>query len=154
MHGRRSFIAMAGSALVFLSGNARATAPAKMTVYKDPNCGCCHEWAKAMAEAGYSVDLHNTDDLAAVKARLRVPAEMEGCHSAVVEEYYLEGHVPLEAVHRLLRERPPVRGLAVPGMPSGSLGMGVDPAAVYDVYAIPSGTGAPYVFMQVRPRKS
>ncbi|MBB4525920.1 hypothetical protein GGE62_006011 [Rhizobium leguminosarum] len=107
-----------------------------------------------MAEAGYSVDLHNTDDLAAVKARLRVPAEMEGCHSAVVEEYYLEGHVPLEAVHRLLRERPPVRGLAVPGMPPGSLGMGVDPAAVYDVYAIPSGTGAPYVFMEVRPRKS
>lgn len=153
MHRRRSFIAMAGSALVFLSGKARATAPAEMTVYKDPNCGCCHEWAKAMAEAGYSVDLHNTDDLAAVKARLRVPAEMEGCHSAAVEEYYLEGHVPLEAVQRLLRERPPVRGLAVPGMPSGSLGMGVDPAAVYDVYAIPSGTGAPYVFMEVRPRK-
>ncbi|MBA5803056.1 DUF411 domain-containing protein [Rhizobium changzhiense] len=154
MHRRRSFIAMAGSALVFLSGKARAAAPAEMTVYKDPNCGCCHEWAKAMAEAGYSVDLHNTDDLAAVKARLRVPSEMEGCHTAVVEEYYLEGHVPLEAVQRLLRERPPVRGLAVPGMPSGSLGMGVDPAAVYDVYAIPSETGAPYVFMEVRPRKA
>ncbi|MDF9821405.1 MULTISPECIES: DUF411 domain-containing protein [Rhizobium] len=154
MHGRRSFIAMAGSALVLLSGKARATAPAEMTVYKDPNCGCCHEWAKAMAEAGYSVDLRNTDDLAAVKARLRVPAEMEGCHSAVVEEYYLEGHIPLDAVQRLLRERPPVRGLAVPGMPSGSLGMGVDPATVYDVYAIPSGTGAPYVFMEVRPRKA
>jgi hypothetical protein len=61
--------------------------------------------------------------------------------------------VPLEAVQRLLRERPPVRGLAVPGMPSGSLGMGDDPQASYDVYAIPSGTEAPYVFMEVRPRK-
>ncbi len=152
MH-RRSFIALAASALAFLGAGARA-APAKMTVYKDPNCGCCHEWSKAMAAAGFSVDARDTDDLAAVKGRLGVPADLEGCHTAVVEEYYLEGHVPLEAVHRLLRERPPVRGLAVPGMPSGSLGMGVDPAAVYDVYAIPSGTGAPYVFMEVRPRKS
>jgi hypothetical protein len=152
MH-RRSFIAMAASALALLGGGARAATPVKMTVYKDPNCGCCHEWSKAMASAGFSVDARDTDDLAAVKARLGVPADLEGCHTAVIEEYYLEGHVPLEAVQRLLQERPPVRGLAVPGMPSGSLGMGDDPQASYDVYAIPSGTGAPYVFMEVRPRK-
>ncbi|TCU10405.1 DUF411 domain-containing protein [Rhizobium sullae] len=152
MH-RRSFITMAASALVFLGGRAHATVPAEMTVYKDPNCGCCHEWSKAMAAAGFSVDARDTGDLAAVKARLQVPAELEGCHTAVIEEYYLEGHVPLEAVQRLLRERPPVRGLAVPGMPSGSLGMGDDPEASYDVYAIPSETGAPYVFMEIRPRK-
>ncbi|MBA1349379.1 MULTISPECIES: DUF411 domain-containing protein [Rhizobium] len=152
MH-RRSFITMAASALAFLGGGTRAAAPAKMTVYKDPNCGCCHEWSKAMAAAGFSLDARDTDDLAAVKARLGVPADMQGCHTAVVEEYYVEGHVPLDAVQRLLQERPPVRGLAVPGMPSGSLGMGDDPQASYDVYAIPSGTGAPYVFLEVRPRK-
>lgn len=144
---------MAGSALVFLGARAHAASPAKMTVYKDPNCGCCHEWSNAMATAGFSVDVQDTDDLAAVKARLGVPAEMEGCHTALIQEYYLEGHVPLEAVERLLQQRPPVRGLAVPGMPSGSLGMGDDPGASYDVYAIPSGTGAPYVFLEVRPRK-
>ncbi|SCW80169.1 Uncharacterized conserved protein [Rhizobium mongolense subsp. loessense] len=152
MH-RRSFIAMAASTLAFLGGWARAAAPSKMTVYKDPNCGCCHEWSKAMAAAGFSIDVRDTDDLAAVKARLGVPTAVEGCHTAIVEEYYLEGHVPLEAVQRLLRERPPVRGLAVPGMPPGSLGMGDDPQASYDVFAIPSGTGAPYLFMEVRPRK-
>ena len=152
MH-RRSFIAMVASALAFVDGGVRAAAPAKMTVYKDPNCGCCHEWSKAMAVAGFSVDVRDTDDLAAVKARLGVPADMEGCHSAIVDEYYLEGHVPLEAIQRLLREQPPVRGLAVPGMPPGSLGMGDDPQASFDVYAIPSGTGAPYVFMRVRPQK-
>lgn len=150
---RRSFIAMAASALAFLRAGALSATPTKMTVYKDPNCGCCHEWSNAMAAAGFSVDARDTDDLAAVKARLGVPADLEGCHTAVIEEYYLEGHVPLEAVQRLLRERPPVRGLAVPGMPSGSLGMGGDPQASYDVYAIPSGTEAPYVFMEVRPRK-
>ena len=117
MH-RRSFIAMAASALAFVDGGVRAA-----------------------------------DDLAAVKARLGVPADMEGCHSAILDEYYLEGHVPLEAIQRLLREQPPVRGLAVPGMPPGSLGMGDDPQASFDVYAIPSGTGAPYVFMRVRPQK-
>jgi len=152
MH-RRSFIAWAASALAFPGGRAFAVAPAKMTVYKDPNCGCCHEWSKAMAAAGFSVDARDTDDLAAVKARLGVPVDLEGCHTAVVEEYYLEGHVPLEAVQRLLRERPPVRGLAVPGMPPGSVGMGDDQHASFDVYAIPSGTAAPYVFMEVRPRK-
>ncbi|MBX4940747.1 DUF411 domain-containing protein [Rhizobium binae] len=150
---RRSFIAMAPSALLLLAGRVGATVPTEMTVYKDPNCGCCHAWAKAMTAAGYSVDIRDADDLAAVKARLGVPADLEGCHIAVVQEFYLEGHVPLEAVQRLLEERPPVRGLAVPGMPSGSLGMGDDPQASYDVYAIPSRTGAPYVFMEVRPRK-
>ena len=152
MH-RRSFITMAASAGVFLGGGVRAAAPAKMTVYKDPNCGCCHEWSKAMADAGYFVDLRDTDDLAAVKARLGVPVDMEGCHTAVVEEYYLEGHVPLAAVERLLQERPPIEGLAVPGMPSGSLGLGDDPNASYNVYAIPSEGGAPYVFMEARPQK-
>ncbi|MDR9807145.1 DUF411 domain-containing protein [Rhizobium hidalgonense] len=115
MH-RRSFIAMAASALA-LGGRANAAAPGKMTVYKDPNCGCCHEWAKAMTAAGYSVDLRDTDDLAAVKARLAVPARLQGCHTAVFEGYYLEGHVPLQAVQRMLRERPVVRGLVVSGMP-------------------------------------
>ncbi|WP_246569458.1 MULTISPECIES: DUF411 domain-containing protein [Rhizobium] len=124
-----------------------------MIVYKDPNCGCCHEWSKAMAAAGFSVEARDTDDLAAVKARLGVPVDLEGCHTAVVEEYYLEGHVPLDPVRRLLSERPPLRGLAVAGMPPGSLGMGDDPQASYDVYAVPLGAGAPYLFMEVRPRK-
>ena len=149
---RRSFIALVASALAFPCRGAFATA-AKMTVYKDPACGCCHEWSKAMAAAGFSVDARDTDDLAAVKARLGVPVDLEGCHTAVVKGYYLEGHVPLAAVQQLLQERPPLRGLAVPGMPPGSMGMGDDPAASYDVYAIPSGTGAPYVYMEVRPPK-
>ncbi|SCB56660.1 Uncharacterized conserved protein [Rhizobium aethiopicum] len=152
MH-RRRFIALATSAMALPVGWAFAAAPVKMTVYKDPNCGCCHEWSKAMAAAGFSVEARDTDDLAAVKARLGVPGDLEGCHTAVVDEYYLEGHVPLDAIRRLLRERPPLRGLAVPGMPPGSLGMGDDPQASYDVYAIPSGIGAPFVFMEFRPPK-
>ncbi|ARM91723.1 hypothetical protein RHEC894_PD00217 (plasmid) [Rhizobium sp. CIAT894] len=149
---RRSFVAMAASALAFPRRGAFAVTT-KMTIYKDPDCGCCHEWSKAMAAAGFSVDVRDTDDLAAIKARLGVPADLEGCHTAVVEEYYLEGHVPLASVRQLLQERPPLRGLAVPGMPPGSLGMGEHRRASYDVYAIPSGGEAPYVFKEVRPGK-
>lgn len=109
MH-RISFISMAASVLALPGGGALA-GPAKMTVHKDPNCGCCNEWSKAMAAAGFSVDARDADDLAPVKARLGAPADLEGCHTAVVEKYYLEGHVPLAAVQRLLRERPPLRGL-------------------------------------------
>ncbi|ANL36872.1 DUF411 domain-containing protein [Rhizobium phaseoli] len=149
---RRSFIAVVASALAFPDRGALAVMT-RMTIYKDPACGCCHEWSRAMAAAGFSVDARDTDDLAAIKARFGVPANLEGCHTAVIEEYYLEGHVPLASVQQLLQERPPLRGLAVPGMPPGSLGMGEDWRASYDVYAIPSGDEAPYVFAEVRPGK-
>jgi hypothetical protein len=150
---RRQFLTGSASALVLA---AIATKPAfasstVMTVHKDPNCGCCHLWADAMRKAGFDVRLDDVEDLAPIKVHLGVPAEIEGCHTAEVEGYFLEGHVPLSSVQRLLAERPAVKGLAVPGMPSGSLGMGDDPAASYDVVAVPV-SGKPYLFEAVRPK--
>lgn len=81
-----------------------------------------------------TVDL---EDLSAIRKQAGVPAEMEGCHIAAVDGYFLEGHVPLEAIGKLLSEGPEVAGLAVPGMPQGSLGMGEDSVASYEVYAVP-----------------
>ncbi|MCD2185467.1 DUF411 domain-containing protein [Rhizobium sp. GN54] len=122
-----------------------------MVVYKDPNCGCCHEWTSAMKNAGFSVVSHDLDDLEPIKKRFAIPADMQGCHTASLAGYFIEGHVPLDAITRLLAERPNIAGLAVPGMPSGSLGMGDDPGASYDVFAV-AKDGAIGVYQSVRPR--
>lgn len=149
---RRQFLARSASAFVVAALSTPAmAAPTVMTVHKDPNCGCCHLWAEAMLKAGFDVRLDDVEDLAPIKARFGVPGELEGCHTAEVDGYFLEGHVPLSSVRKLLAERPAVKGLAVPGMPSGSLGMGDDPSASYDVVAVPV-SGKAYLFEAVRPK--
>lgn len=148
---RREFLCtLAAIGALPVAGVALA-AGESMVVYKDPNCGCCHAWADAMKKAGYLVTAENVDDLDAVKKRFAVPADLQGCHTAVVAGYYVEGHVPLEAVTRLLAENPEIAGLAVPGMPAGSLGMGDDPRATYDVMAV-GKDGTSKVYYAVRPK--
>ena len=105
-----------------------------MTVYRDPSCGCCENWAEIARNAGYQVNLQDDPDMAAVKRRLGVPAALASCHTAQIGNVVIEGHVPLEDVARLLRESPSgVRGIAVPGMPAGSPGM-----------EMPDGTKEPF----------
>lgn len=126
-----------------------AVAGEAVTVYKTPWCGCCHEWAGALAEAGYAVRTVDLDDLTQVRRQAGVPQDMLSCHVAAAGGYFLEGHVPLEAVATLLSQRPDIAGLAVPGMPQGSLGMGGEPEP-YAVYAVPRDpAAAPYVFLGV-----
>jgi len=146
---RRQFICLAVAALAAPAAKASETT---MTVHKDPFCGCCEAWASAYEAAGYRVTIHDEADMDAVKTRLHVPASLQGCHTAIIDGYYLEGHVPLEAVGRLLRERPALAGLAVAGMPRGSLGMGQDPSASYEVMAVSRDGSAPYLFLAVKPR--
>ncbi|MDX0494100.1 DUF411 domain-containing protein [Sinorhizobium medicae] len=146
---RREFICLAAFSLV--ASRAQAVGVV-MTVHKDPNCGCCGAWASAYEAAGFTVTTRNEDDMDAVKSRLKVPTSIHGCHTATVQGYYLEGHVPLEAAEKLLKERPPIAGLAVAGMPRGSLGMGDDPGASYDVMAVPRDGGQPFVYVEIRPK--
>lgn len=133
-----------------VAGAALATGES-MVVYKDPNCGCCHAWASAMTKVGFVVETEDVDDVDLVKDRLKVPGDLRGCHTAVVAGYYLEGHVPLEAVRRLLAEKPEIAGLAVAGMPVGSLGMGDSPGASYDVMSV-GKDGRSSLFETVRPK--
>ncbi|MEI2298208.1 DUF411 domain-containing protein [Ensifer sp. MJa1] len=149
---RRHFIAgtIAGITL-FATGAAAATGT--MAVYKDPQCGCCEQWAEALEAAGFKVEVHDEADMSVIKARFAVPADMEGCHTAFVDGYVIEGHVPLEAVKKLLAEKPDIAGITVPGMPAGSLGMGNDPKASYDVYTIAKAGAPSTVYYQVRPAK-
>ena len=128
-------IQLAGLAALFLSTAAAFAEGAQMTVHKDPNCGCCTAWADLAEDAGFKVAIIEDDDLYALKDRLGVPADMQSCHTVEVDGYVIEGHVPLDALARLLDERPAITGIAVPGMPAGSPGMGDDPAARYEVIA-------------------
>ena len=123
----------------------------RITVFKSPWCGCCHEWAEVIRRAGYEIELRDMEDLAQVKSQAGVPTDMESCHTASLEGYFLEGHVPTEAVAKLIETRPDIAGLAVPGMAEGAPGMGDDPSARYDVYAVPRDAGRPAtVFLQRR----
>jgi hypothetical protein len=94
-------------------------------VYKSPTCGCCANWVKHLQQHGFTAQVTDTETIAEIKARHNVPARVQSCHTAVVGGYVIEGHVPAADLERLLREKPAVVGLAVPGMPIGSPGMEV-----------------------------
>ena len=104
-----------------------------LVVHKHPSCGCCGLWIEHMREAGFEVQVHDHEDMGPVKARVGVPYAKGSCHTAEIDGYFIEGHVPAADVQRLLAERPDARGLTVPGMPAGSPGM-----------ELPDGTVHPY----------
>ncbi len=109
--------------LFFSATVSLAEGPQTMTVWKTPWCGCCGNWVRHMEEAGFEVDVREIEDLDVVKRQAGIPEKLQSCHTATVDGYIIEGHVPAPDVKRLLQERPKVGGLAVPGMPSGSPGM-------------------------------
>lgn len=106
-------------------------------VFKSPTCGCCANWVKHLQQHGFTTQVTETEDVGAIKQRHGVPPKAQSCHTALVGGYVLEGHVPAADVQRLLKEKPGVVGLAVPGMPIGSPGMEVPnvPAQKYNVVA-------------------
>jgi len=98
------------------------TEPVPMTVWKDPNCGCCADWVVHLESHGFAVKVIDSGN-SAVRSQLGLPQKYASCHTAVTQGYVIEGHVPAADILRLLKEKPPALGLAVPGMPIGSPGM-------------------------------
>jgi hypothetical protein len=94
-----------------------------VTVYKSPSCNCCAKWVTHMREKGFPVEIKSQFNVGPVKKQVGVPSSLASCHTAMVGNYVVEGHVPAKDVKQLLREKPDVRGLSVPGMPVGSPGM-------------------------------
>lgn len=123
-----------------------ATAPnasaQHIVVHKSPTCGCCNDWITHLEGEGFHVEAVNHANMGDIKSRLGVPHGMGSCHTAEVEGYVIEGHVPAQDIHRLLKEKPKARGLTVPGMPLGSPGMEMgDTREPYTVFLIkPDGT--------------
>jgi hypothetical protein len=112
-------------------------------VYKSATCGCCSKWVEHLQTHGFTVRTTDSDDVNAIKTQHRVPRQVQSCHTARVDGYVLEGHVPAVDVQRLLKERPAIAGLAVAGMPIGSPGMEVPgvKAHRYDVIAFDKNGG-------------
>lgn len=102
---------------------AGSSAPIRITVFKDPNCGCCKSWIEHLRKHGFAVVVRDTSDVSGAKRAGRVPEQLRSCHTAFVNGYVIEGHVPAPDIQRLLSEKPKAAGLAVPGMPVGSPGM-------------------------------
>ncbi|MEZ0334336.1 MAG: DUF411 domain-containing protein [Gemmatimonadales bacterium] len=142
MISRRTFVIQATGLGVALAGGNRLWAivtdnPPSLTVYKSATCGCCTKWVDYVKAAGFTTVVHDEDDMSTVKDNLGVPAKLRSCHTAQVEKYVIEGHVPAEDIQRLLKDRPKVAGLAVPGMPASSPGMAVpgEPHEPFEVLA-------------------
>ncbi len=126
--------AQALSATAVARAGARAVAPVRdIVVYKDANCGCCREWVTHLKKAGFVVTVHDMTDMVTVKRSLGVPEALESCHTGRIGKYSIEGHVPADLITRLMTELPAARGLAVPGMVTGSPGMEGGTKQAYDV---------------------
>lgn len=118
------------------------SAEPEMTVYKSPTCGCCDKWIDHMEDNGFQVKAIDVLDVIPIKQQYGLRPEHASCHTAIVEGYVVEGHVPAADVKRLLSEKPDVLGLAVPGMPIGSPGMEMgDRVDSYSVIAVDKDGG-------------
>lgn len=152
MNTRRRTLLAAAAALMAAPALANPARGPRVEVWKSPTCGCCKDWITHMRAAGFEVVVHETGNTA-VRARLGIAPRYGSCHTALVQGYAIEGHVPAQDVQRLLQLRPKALGLAVPGMPIGSPGMDGpeyggrrDP---YDVLLL-RADAAPVVFRAVR----
>ncbi|WP_135505117.1 DUF411 domain-containing protein [Roseovarius aestuariivivens] len=144
---------LAGGSFFFTAGvsavaHADELAPSDnaLHVVKTPTCGCCKAWADLARDAGFSVTTEDTRDYVGMKRAGGVPQPLWSCHTARIAGYTVEGHVPFDAIRKLLSERPDISGLSVPGMPAGSPGMGNDPTAVFDVIAFGGTAGDGQVY--------
>ena len=130
---RRALLVTA-SALA-LTGPAHA-APIPVTLYKNPECGCCDGYADYLRRHGFTVTAKATNDLSEISRKAGIPPDLQGCHTAFIGDYVVDGHVPVEAIKKLLAERPAIRGITLPGMPEGSPGMYGKKTGPFTIYAI------------------
>jgi hypothetical protein len=139
MISRRDFVAQAAGLALTSIGAARVLAgsssPTPITVYKSASCGCCGKWVDYVRANGFAPTVHDDENMDAIKDDMGVPKAVRSCHTAVVGKYMIEGHVPVEDIRRLLKNRPAVAGLAAPGMPQSSPGMAI-PGAPIEPYQV------------------
>lgn len=123
-----------------------------ITVYRTASCGCCGKWVDHLKANGFEPTVHMVQNAAESPAGKGVPANLRSCHSASLEGYNVEGHVPADVIRQLLRDRPKVAGIAVPGMPAGSPGMESPNPVPYDIIAY-DAAGKTSVFASRGPKQ-
>lgn len=125
------------------TSNNAASADA-ITVYKSPNCGCCVEHSAYLRSQGFDVNIVIEDDMDSIKEKYNIPGNMQSCHTAIFGDYFVEGHMPIEAIDKLLEEKPDIDGIALPAMPSGSPGMPGIKLEPFDIYQLSEGNSSLY----------
>lgn len=115
-------------------------------MYKNPSCSCCETYAAYLAKNGFTVELKPSNDLDQISAGLGVPEKLQGCHSVVIGDYVVDGFVPVDLIKKMLAERPEITGIAMPGMPMGSPGMGGQKTESWTIYAFTKDGKAPTVY--------
>ncbi len=118
------------------------------TYYKSTSCGCCGIHSQYIDSKGFDIKINNVQNMPAVKTDFGVPYELQSCHTAVIEGYFVEGHIPFEAIDKLLLEKPDIKGIAMPGMPSGSPGMPGTKTEDFVISAV-NHDGSYYEFMRI-----
>ncbi len=116
-------------------------------VYLQPTCGCCHQYMDYLERNGFDVTPHEMTDLSGIKDNYGIPVDMQSCHTSVLGTYFVEGHVPVAAIQKLVKERPAIDGISLPGMPPGSPGMGGAKVGSFIIHAIEGGQAT--VFMEI-----
>lgn len=132
-------------AVVLSLNTANAFAATAVTLYKSPTCGCCEKYVEYLEHNGFAVKAINEDDMDSIKKRYGT-ARAASCHTALINGYVVEGHVPVHAIRKMLHEKPGITGITAPGMPQHSPGMGEERPGTLAIYAIPKGKAELAVF--------
>jgi len=137
---------LAVALLVLTPISATAAESVSATLYKNPGCTCCENYADYLRSNGYDVTVVEHPNMTLIKQKHGVREDLEGCHTMLVGGYVVEGHVPLAALKRLLSETPAIKGISLPGMPEGSPGMGGTKEGPFTILSITGKDGRPPVF--------
>jgi hypothetical protein len=121
-------------------------APIRATLFKNPQCSCCEGYAAYLRNNGFAIEVKATNDLTEISRKAGVPGNLQGCHTMFVDRYVVDGHVPVNVIRRLLRERPAIAGITLPGMPMGSPGMVGTKTEKFTIYAVTKDGKAPTVY--------
>jgi hypothetical protein len=117
--------------------NALNSFTGEVQYYKSLSCGCCDLYSKYLSQkGGLKLNIIVQDDISDIKEKYGVPTDMESCHTFIIDNYFVEGHMPLEAINKLIKEKPDIKGITLPGMPAGSPGMPGNKNAKWTVYSV------------------
>jgi len=142
--GFTAVLAVVVGALIYAVWPPTSADSKEATLYKNPQCDCCEGYAKYLRQNGFKVTVKATHDLPLIKRRHGVSEAFEGCHTTLVDGYVVEGHVPVKTLNKLLAERPPIKGISLPGMPMGSPGMTGRKEGPFRIYEIKEGAQKVY----------
>ncbi|WP_069300495.1 DUF411 domain-containing protein [Neptunicoccus sediminis] len=148
---RLTHLGTAAATLALFGAVAFVTLPSDVSadevkLYKDPSCGCCELHAEYLQEHGFDVEIIPTHDLSEINRKAGIAEGLQGCHTAIIGDYAVSGHVPVAAIEKMLTEKPDIAAISLPGMPQGSPGMGGTKQEPFTIYSMKKGA-APQVYM-------